>query len=78
MNNPHWIKKDHLFSGMEYVRSCFGASFDEPWEQCTACGAKMTRIKDDPVFMDEAEILDILLGDEKVREPLSGNIEEKG
>ena len=45
-------------------RSCCGASFDEPWEECPECGVKMKKIKYDPVYVDEAEMLDILLEDE--------------
>ena len=51
-------------AGKEYVCSCCGASFDEPWEECPECGVKMKKIKYDPVYVDEAEMLDILLEDE--------------
>ena len=61
---PHWIEREHLFDGTEYVCSCCGASFEEPWEECPACGVKMEKIKYDPVYVDEAEMMDILFGDE--------------
>ena len=64
MKKPHWIEKEHLFAGTEYICSCCGASFEEPWKECPACGAVMKKIKYDPVYVDEAEMLDILLGDE--------------
>ena len=47
-----------------YIISRCGARFEEPWEECPACGVRMKKIKYDPVCVDEAEMLDILLGDE--------------
>ena len=35
--------------------------FEKPWEECPACGAEMKKIKYGPGFVDEAEMLDILL-----------------
>ena len=64
MRKPYWIEKEHLFDGTEYVCSRSGARFEEPWEECPACGVRMKKIKYDPVCVDEAEMLDILLGDE--------------
>ena len=64
MRKPHWIEREHLFDGTEYVCSRCGASFEEPWEECPACGAEMKKIKYDPVYVDEAEMLDILFGDD--------------
>ena len=61
---PHWIEREHLFNGTDYVCSCCGASFEEPWEECPACGVRMEKIKNDPVYVDEAEMMDILFGDE--------------
>ena len=34
--------------------------FETPWEECPACGVKMEKIKYDPVYVDEAEMMDIL------------------
>ena len=61
---PHWIEREHLFDGTEYDCSCCGASFEEPWEECPACGVRMEKIKNDPVYVDEAEMMDILFWDE--------------
>ena len=61
---PYWIEREHLFDGTEYVCSCCGASFEEPWEECPACGVRMEKIKYDPVYVDEAEMMDILFEDE--------------
>lgn len=49
---------------MEFVCSVCGTAFDEPWPECPECGAKMKKVKYDPVFVDEYEELDILLGDD--------------
>ena len=64
MRKPHWIERERLFNGTEYVCSRCRASFEEPWEECPVCGVKMKKIKYDPVYVDEVETLDILLGDE--------------
>ena len=64
MSKPHWIEREHLFDGTEYVCSRCASSFEEPWEECPACGVRMEKIKYDPVYVDGAEMLDILLGDE--------------
>ena len=65
MKKPHWIKREHLFGPMEYVCSVCGAAFDEPWEECPGCGARMKKVKYDPVYVDEAEMWDILLGEDE-------------
>ena len=64
MRKQHWIERFHLFEGFEYICSCCGGKSDEAWEECPSCGVKMKKIKYDPVYVDEAEMLDILLGDE--------------
>ena len=51
MRNPHWIEREHLFAGTEYVCSQCGASFEEPWEECPACGVRMEKIKYGPAMM---------------------------
>ena len=64
MRKPHWIEKKHLFDGTEYLCSCCGACFEEPMEECPVCGVKMKKIKYDPVYVDEVEMMDILFEDE--------------
>ena len=64
MGKPHWIEKEHLSDWTEYVCSQCGASFEEPWEECSACGAERKKKNYDPVYMDEAEMMDILFRDE--------------
>ena len=65
MKKPHWMMREHLCDPMEYVCSVCGAASEEPWEECPECGAKMKKVKYDPVYVDEAEILDILFGDDE-------------
>ena len=64
MRKPHWIEREHLFDGTDYVCSCCGANFEEPWDECPACGVRMEKIKYDPVYVDKAEMIDILFEDE--------------
>ena len=33
--------REHLFDGTEYVCSRCASSFEEPWEECPACGAEI-------------------------------------
>ena len=64
MRKPYWIKREHLCGPVEFVCSVCGTAFDEPWPECPECGAKMKKVKYDPVFVDGYEELDILLGDD--------------
>ena len=64
IKKSYWIQREHLFDPVEYVCSVCGAASEEPWEECPECGAKMKKEKYDPVYVDEAEMLDILFGDE--------------
>ena len=50
MKKPHWIQREHLFDPMEYVCSECGAAFDEPWEECPECGARMKKVKYDTIL----------------------------
>ena len=65
MKKPHWIMREHLCDPVKYICSVCGAASEEPWEECPECGAKMKKVKYDPVYVDEAEILDILFGDDE-------------
>ena len=64
MKKPYRIEREHLIDGTEYVCSRCGASCEEPWEECPDCGVRMEKIKKDPVYVDEAEMMDILFWDE--------------
>ena len=65
MKKPHWIMREHLCDPIEYICSVCGAASEEPWEECPECGARMKKVKYDPVYVDEAEMLDILFGDDE-------------
>ena len=56
--------REHLCDPVEYICSVCGAASEKPWEECPECGAKMKKVKYDPVYVDEAEMLDILLDDD--------------
>ena len=64
IKKSYWIQREHLFDPVEYICSVCGAASEEPWEECPVCGAKMKKIKYDPVYVDEAEMLDIILEDD--------------
>ena len=65
MKKPHWIMREHLCDPIEYICSVCGEASEKPWEECPECGAKMKKVKYDPVYVDEAEMLDILFGDDE-------------
>lgn len=63
-NKPHWTQKTHLFSDDEYICSSCGYSSPKPYSECPGCGSRMHGSKYDASFVDEAEMFDIILGDD--------------
>ena len=64
INNPHWIKRTHLFDPDEYECSKCGKRFPDTHSVCPNCGVPMRGIEDNQDWVDEAEELDWLLGDD--------------
>ena len=62
--HPYWTQHSHLFADDEYFCSACGEKVKFPVPVCPGCGAKMGASRDDANWVDEAEILDILFGDE--------------
>ena len=63
--HPYWIQHSHLFSDDEYICSRCGCKVEFPVAECPNCGSQMGSSRDDANWVDEAEILDILFGDDK-------------
>lgn len=63
MSNAYWKEKTHFFSDSEYICSKCGYVADRAYKQCPACGADMSKSKPDGNWVDEEEMLDILLED---------------
>ncbi len=61
---PHWIRRTHLFRRDEYICSVCGAAFVRPYQACPACGVPMKMSKYDPSWVDEAELISVLMDDE--------------
>ena len=61
-DHTHWIRHTHLFSADEYECSACGETTGKPQPTCPHCGASMGGEKYDPSWVDEAAIMDILLG----------------
>jgi hypothetical protein len=62
---PDWIRHTHLFRADEYeCRFCRYVG-DRPYPVCPECEMEMSGTKYDPSWVDEAAMLDIILGDEK-------------
>ena len=61
-HNAQWIRHTHLFSADKYECSACGKTVDKPTPTCPCCGASMGGEKYDPSWVDEAAMLDIILG----------------
>ena len=61
-NHATWIRHTHLFSADEYECSACGHTASDPKPVCPHCGASMCGEKYDPSWVDEAAMMDILLG----------------
>lgn len=59
-----WIQKTHLFKDDDYVCSECGYSSEKPYSECPRCHSNMRGSNYDPSWVDEAEMLDIILGDD--------------
>lgn len=64
ISTPHWIRRTHLFDPDEYECSQCGQRFPRAAERCPKCGASLRGIEDNQDWVDEAEELDWLLGDD--------------
>ena len=62
--NPYWIKHTHLYDQEDYECSVCHRRYRNAAPSCPACGAKLSAVKDDLGWIDEAEELDIILGDD--------------
>lgn len=59
----YWTQKTHLFRSDEYICSACGNVANKAYKQCPSCGFNMSKSKYDPSWVDEAEMMDVLLGD---------------
>ena len=55
-----WIKHERLFGGDKYECTACRAQFKKKAASCPNCGARMTKTKFDPKWIDEMELLDII------------------
>ena len=64
MSKKHatWIRHTHLFSADDYECTACGYTVNKPQPTCPHCGAVMGGEKYDPSWVDEAAMLDIILG----------------
>jgi predicted amidophosphoribosyltransferase len=63
--HPYWVQHSHLFKDDEYRCSKCGYKADWPKPVCPGCGSKMGASRDDANWVDEAEIMDILFGEDE-------------
>ena len=64
MSIPHLIRHSHFFVFFEYECSSCGAVFKDKLNRCPNCGASFFGEKDDGGWVDEAEEMDWLMGDD--------------
>ena len=63
-NSPHWTQETHLFKDDAFVCSACGYRGKKGLETCPGCGAKMSKTKYYPSWVDEAEMMDIIFCDD--------------
>ena len=61
-NQAVWIRRTNLFSTDDYECSACGCLAGKPQSICPHCGAVMGGEQYDPSWVDEAAMLDIILG----------------
>lgn len=59
-----WTEKTHLFSPDEYICSNCGYSCEKAFRECPRCHSEMGGSDYEPSWVDEAEMMDILFGDD--------------
>ena len=64
MRRAYWTQKTHFFRADEFICSACGKVCEKPRRVCPGCGAKMSKTKYDPSWVDEAEAVSILLDDD--------------
>ena len=48
-----WVAEEHLFGEKTYLCTNCKSRFTKPMQRCPKCNAKVTKIKNDPVWVDE-------------------------
>lgn len=59
-NKAYWVQKTHIFRADEFMCSQCGYSAMKALTECPRCGARMTKSKYDPTWVDEIELLDAI------------------
>ena len=60
----HWIRHSHLFDLDEYECSRCHAAFQQKYPSCPNCGSSLNTEREEQDWVDEAEELDWILGDD--------------
>ncbi len=60
----YWIKHSHLYDPDEYECSNCHAVFGDRYPSCPNCGSSLTTEREEQDWVDEAEELDWILGDD--------------
>ena len=64
MKQDFWIQKTHLFKRDEYICTVCRAVCDKPYQVCPVCGAEKTKVSYDASWVDEAEVMSIMLNED--------------
>ncbi len=59
----HWTRRTHVFRKDEFECSACKARFEKPYKVCPKCGRMMKGSKYDPSWVDEMEMIDMVLDD---------------
>ncbi len=60
---PVWIQKTHFLRADEFICSACGCKAKKAYKTCPSCGASISKVKYDPSWAEEAELLDMLWED---------------
>ena len=60
---PVWKQKTHFLRADEFVCSVCGCKAKKAYKICPGCGSKLSKVKYDASWVDEAELIDMIWED---------------
>ena len=60
---PVWLRKTHYLRADEFICSACGCNAKKPYKVCPGCNARISKVKFDPSWVDEAEFAEMMFDD---------------